>query len=342
MTSIARQNSSRRNKITNYDIFVEWGEPLTNGLRRQRFTSFLNSVPNALLWDISLPDHSNNTFSARLSTASVELFLTNKQFIDTLEKNNILPFSSVIFSPIGIDLSPLDGKGVQSPTVLPLIFPSDDEKAIEVTFKDGSSIIYRCGKISYAIDVSLPILQTMLTIHKLHYRWLKSQPYVNWEEYSDLTRSYHRDKSIDKVTRKQMYCCLQSKLLPHVISQYRISISLPQFISKRKIKKFMKVVHLSHTKWIQNEEMIEDSVYDHFSHVYKSDPFLDEPTLIHLSSILQEKNHQFYARHQQYFDSLSDTLNCSPYSHNAEAIFQPIDSLQDLYRWEATEESNRY
>ena len=99
-TSIARQNSSRCNKITNYDIFVEWGEPLTNGLRRQRFTSFLNSVPNALLWDISLPDHSKNTFSARLSTASVELFLTNKQFLDTLEKNNILPFSSGVFLPL--------------------------------------------------------------------------------------------------------------------------------------------------------------------------------------------------------------------------------------------------
>ena len=342
MTSIPCTKPSRRHEITNYEIYVEWGEPLRNALRRQRFTSFLNAVPNPLLWDISLPGHSKSTFSARLRTVLVELFLTNKEFIDTLEKNNILPFSRVVFSPIGIEQYPPTPRSIQSPTVFPLIFPSDDEKAVEVTFADGSSIIYRCGMISYAIDKSLTTHENMNTIHKLHHHWLKAQPHVNWEDYSDLTQTYRRDKSMTKVTREQICCCLQSKLLSFVISQYRVSITTPQRISARKIQKFMNVVHLSHMEWIQNEEMIEDCVFDHYSHVYKSDPFLEEPMHIKLSCILQEKNHNFYLGHRQIIESLSDSLNCSPYSHNAEELFKPLDSLEDLHRWEALEEAKTY
>ena len=339
MSSIVRHNPPSHPNLTDSVIFVEWGEPLTNGLRRQRFTAFLNAIPNPLLWDISLPNHSKNTFSASLTTASVEIFLNNKQFIDTLAKNNVLPFSRVVFSPVGIDQTRRARTGIQSP---PVIFPSDEEIAIEVTFDDESSIRYRCGKVSYAIDDTLSVLQMMVTIHKLHYLWLQSQPHVNWQEYSDLSRSYTRDPSFNKATRKQFLSCLQLKLLPYVISQYRTSVPLPQFVSKRKIQNFMKVVHLSHTQWLQKSAFIEDSVYQHFSHVYKSDLFLDESTLVNLFSILDEKNHQFHALHQEYLDSISDTLNCSPYSHNAEALFPPIESLQDLYRWEAMEEANSH
>lgn len=329
-----RKNSPHRRTNKKFKIAVEWGEPLSNSLRRQRFTAFINAVPDVQHWDLSLPNRSGS-FSAQCLTSSLAIHTQNIEFVESLESNNTLPFSSVRISPlVG---NPPTGKSScpSSPTISPVFFPSDTEKAINVTLHDGSSIIYPFGKFSLAINDSLSPARQMHTIHTLHHSWLKAKLSVTWHEYSELSHSYQRDRMLSKVTKKNLLCSLHSKLLPFVLQEYRMRLPAQPFISSQNMPSIMKSIHLSHITLIQNQDSINDDIMIHFSKVYECDPFLDDDMLAVMKSTLHARHCTYQDAIRQIMDSDGCSSKYSPYSHNAEALFPPINSLQDLKRWQS-------
>jgi len=260
-----------------FTITVEFGEPMSSSLRRQRFQSFMDDAPpTASSWTVNVPtDIVNGTFTTRLETESEDEFKAVRSAIQAMS-TQVMPFSNVIYSGI----NPIEDHIVTTENVVAL---GTKDVKMKCESACGKVIVfYPCGKVVFKFPAKMEIGEKLTIIRRQHLKWLKSQDNttLDWPDLHEVNHCYENDTSIDKITRFTLESALKEKLVYFAMDKYNLSLRYKQVSSLRKmtVRGMMASIHDIHREWLEQQTEVEPSLFTKLESLYINDRFLDDDT----------------------------------------------------------------